>query len=470
MKNTKDMTTGNPLTALILFSLPLILGNLFQHFYNLMDITIVGNSLGEHSLAAVGATSPVNGLYLSLAFGFTNGFSLIIAKHFGAKNIKKLKRAIAGSVKISIITSIILTVTALFTTKSLLVLLHTTDVNLSYQYISVVFLCLTFTIFYNLFSGILRAVGNSLAPLIFLIIGTFTNIGLDFLFINGLHLGVFGAGLATAMAQGISCIISGLFLLKKCAPLLPGKEDYKPDRAMIRELLGGGIAMGLMFSIVSIGSITLQFAVNNLGDTTVAAHTTARKIDEMMMMVFFPLSTAAATFSSQNLGAGKVDRIHKGLLTAFAISITVSLIMLLTTFFYGEDLVAKISGSSNPELIRLGSTFLKYNIPFYFFLIILVILRSTLQGLGNKVLPICASIVELVSKIVFALVFVPRMGYMGVIICEPIIWFLGAVIVGAGFIYTLVKLNKNAGIETSGRLSHIFHFMHAPRLSHKSGN
>ena len=438
MKHTKDMTTGSPLAALILFSLPIIIGNLFQQFYNLMDIAIVGNKLGDHALSAVGATAALYGLFLSLAHGAANGFSLVIARCFGAKDYNNLRKSIAHSLKLSFLVALILTAFAIFFTKPLLHLLHTPDVELSYRYISIVLFCVVFTVFYNILAGILRAVGNSLMPLIFLIIGAFFNIGMDFLFICQFDLGVFGAGLATVLSQALSCVLCGLYLVKKCRDLLPAKEDFKYDRELVRDLIGNGTSMAMMFSIVSIGSICLQFAVNNLGPNTVAAHTTARKIDETMMVVFAPLSMASATFCSQNYGAGKYDRIRKGIFTAFALSFAISVLTILITFLFGEDLVRIVSGSENQEIIRLGTIYLKLNIPFYFFLVALVLLRSSLQGIRVKTAPLIASVVEMIGKTLFALLLVPEIGYMGIIISEPIIWITCSAIVGISFWYHMV--------------------------------
>ena len=443
MKHTLDMSKGSPLKALILFSLPIIIGNLFQQFYNLMDIAIVGNKLGVDALAAVGATAALYGLFLSLAYGFTNGFSLVIARYFGAKDKKGLRVAIAHSFMISAGVAIFLTMIAVLFTKPLLKLLRTPDVELSYRYISVVLFCVVFMVFYNNLAGILRAVGNSVVPLIFLIIGSFCNIGMDYIFISYFGLGVFGAGLATVLSQVFSCIMCALYLKNKCRDLLPEKADFAYNHGMMRDLFENGLSMALMFSIVSVGSICLQFAVNNLGPTTVAAHTTARKIDETMMVVFAPLSTACATYCSQNLGAGRTDRIRKGIFTAFALAFGVSLITILVTFLYGDRLVRLVSGSDDPELLRQGTLYLKLNIPFYFFLVALVLLRSSLQGIRYKTAPLIASCVEMIGKVLIALVLVPRIGYMGIIVSEPIIWFTCSIIVGISFVLALKKLSVN---------------------------
>lgn len=444
MKHTKDMSTGSPLVALILFSLPIILGNLFQQFYNLMDIAIVGNKLGDDALAAVGATAALYGLFLSLAFGAANGFSLVIARYFGSKDIKGLHKAFAHALKLAVLIAVILTVVALFFTKPLLQLLHTPDVELSYRYISVVLLGITVTVFYNTLSSVLRAVGNSVAPLIFLIIGAFVNVGLDFAFIVLFDMGVFGAGLATVISQVVSCTLTAVYMLFFCKDLLPSKEDFVHDSALTKDLLVNAASMACMFSIVSIGSITLQFAVNNLGPLTVAAHTTARKIDETMMVVFAPLSMASATFASQNLGAGKTERIKRGIFTAFALGFAISLITIFITFTFGEFLVKRISGSSNHEVISQGFRYLKWNLPFYFFLVALVILRSTLQSIGVKVTPLIASFVEMIGKASIAFFLVPKTGYFGIIISEPIIWFVCSSIVGVSFVIEILKINKTA--------------------------
>ena len=438
------MTVGSPLKALILFSLPIILGNLFQQFYNLMDIAIVGNHLGDTSLAAVGATSALYGLFLSLAHGFANGFSLVIAKYFGARDMKGLRASVAHTFVLSFFIAIILTFVAVFAIKPLLILLKTPDPELSYRYISVVLFAVSVTVFYNSLAGIMRAVGNSLAPLVFLIIGAFCNIGMDYYFICVLDLGVFGAGLATVLSQVISCILSAIYLWKKCRDLLPGKEDFAFNGKLFRTLLINGSSMAMMFSIVSIGSITLQYAVNDLGETTVAAHTTARKIDETMMVMFAPLSTAAATFASQNLGAKKEDRIRKGIFSAFALAFGVSVIAIMITFLFGRELVTTISGSTNPEVINLGTKYLQMNIPFFFFLVTLVVLRSTLQGIGRKIAPLAGSVVEMLGKVAIALFLVPRIGYLGIIVSEPIIWITCSIIVGFDFAIFLFSTRQHS--------------------------
>ena len=443
MKHTNDMTTGNPFSAIILFALPLIIGNVFQNLYNVVDVAIVGNSLGDHALAAVGATSALYGLYICLNFGFNNGFSLVIARNFGAKDIPRLKRSIGGTLRLGVLLSVVLTVLGIFTTRPLLVLLHTPDIDLSFRYISVLVYCVIFSVLYNTFSAILRAVGNSVAPLVFLIIGTVTNIILDVLFIRVFHMGVFGAAFATVLAQAVCALISGLYYVKKCPDLLPSAEDYKLDPVTEKELLINGLSMGMMFSIVSLGSVSLQYAINDLGDVTVTAHTAARKIDETMMLVFFPLSTAAATYSSQNLGAGKYDRIKKGILAAFAVCFAVAIIMIITAVMFGPELVQAISGTANPEVIRLGSLYLRLNVPFFFFLVCLVVLRSTLQGLGNKIVPISASFIEMGGKVIVAFFLVPVFGYMGVVFTEPAIWILGSVVVSIGFFYTMSRLRSS---------------------------
>ena len=444
MKHSNDMTVGSPLKALVFFSLPLIIGNLFNHFYNVMDVAIVGNALGIDSLAAVGATSAIYGLFISITFGFGSGISLVIARYFGAKDTDGLKRAVAHTIKLSILTAIILTLGAIFGLKPLLILLRTPDVELSYRYISVILFFVSFMLFYHILAGILRAVGNSVAPLVFLIIGSLINIGMDYLFVVVFGWNVFGAGLATTLSQLFSGIITAIYLCVKCKDLIPSKEHFKFDENITMDLISNGLSMALMFSIVSIGSICLQFAINDLGTDTVAAHVSARKIDEMLMMCFAPLSTACATFASQNVGAKKTQRIKKGIATAFALGWGISVVDIIIVYTIGEFLVRLISGDAVESVVSLGTAYLKVNIPFFFFLVAVVLIRSTLQGLGRKIVPLIGSGMEMVGKVLIAFFLVPVMGYMGVMLSEPIIWIACTVVLTVDFVFALKNLNLTA--------------------------
>ena len=448
MKSTYDLTEGKPLKVIMLFAIPLFLGNIFQQFYNLVDIAIVGHVLGDEAFAAVGATSSILNLFFGLAYGVPNGFSVVIARFFGAKEYAKMKKAVAMSVLIGIMICVFLSAIGLMVMDSLLVFLSTPDeimVNAKiYIYIVIGFLVVTMT--YNVLAAVLRAIGNTTMPLVFLIISCVLNIGLDFLFVAGFGFGVAGAAYATVISQAISAVLCFIYLIKKCPLLAVSKEDFQLDWEIIRELLASGLSMGLMLSIVSIGSVALQSAINQFGTTTISAHTAARKFVETMMMPLATLSMSSSTFASQNLGAGKIDRIKKGITTTLMIAAIWSVFVNVIGYLFAAPIVKLISGTSSLEVITTAKLYIRINVPFYFVLIFLLILRMTLQGLKRKIVPLIASFVELSGKFMVVWLLVPPLGYLGICFAEPITWSICAIMVVADFLFLLKKLKNTEEI------------------------
>lgn len=444
MERANDLTIGNPIKGILLFMLPIMFGNVFQHMYNMVDTIIVGHILGEDALAAVGATSALYGFFTSMAFGMTNGYSIVIARFFGGKDEKGLKRSLAHTVMLTLITAAVLTFIGTFFAKPLLVFLQTPAeiIDQSYSYVRIVLSCLLVSMLYNMFAGMLRGIGNSFMPLVFLIISTVCNAILDVVFVGGIGMGVAGAGLATIIAQLISVICCVVYVLKKCPELHVGREDFKWNGMIAGDLFTNGISMALMFSIVSIGSIALQSAINSLGAITIAAHTAARKIGEMFMMFFTPLSMAGATYCSQNFGAGKKDRIPQGMRACFIIGFSAATLVNVITFTAAEPILIAVTGSDNMELIQTSLRYLHINLPFYYALSILLTLRSSLQGLGHKIIPLLASVIELVSKFVVATALVPHIGYLGVCIVEPLVWIICSVLVFVDYRLLMAKMKK----------------------------
>lgn len=440
MKAANDLTTGKPIRVIILFTLPIIAGNLFQQFYNVVDTVIVGHILGEEALAAVGATSALYGLFTSIAVGMTNGFSIVIARYFGGRDQKRMRKAVAHTMVLSLILALVLTIAALLFVKPMLVLLQTPAEILeqSYDYIRIVLLFFIVTMLFNMFSGILRGIGNSVMPLLFLIVSTVCNVILDIVLVKYAGMGVAGASTATVIAQLVSVALCAVYVRKKCPDLHVRKEDFHWERDIGGDLFVTGLSMAMMFSVVSVGSIALQSAINSLGAITIAAHTAARKIGEMLMIAFSPLSMAASTFASQNLGAGKKERIMQGIKAAFMVAFGIAALANILVLAAAKPLVRLITGSDHAQLIDTAVLYLRINLPFYFALAVLVILRSALQGLNRKTVPLMASAVELIGKFVVAGILVPQIGYLGVCICEPIIWILGGVLVAVDF-YRVMK-------------------------------
>lgn len=425
MKTTTiDLTKGPVLKVITLFALPIMISNIFQQLYNTADTMIVGHFLGEKALASVGATAAIFELIVGFALGVGNGMSIVIARHYGAKNETQVKKAVASTMVIGLGLSLLVMLIGSFGLKPLLVLLGTPSniIAQSYSYISkiMIFVIVTFT--YNLGAGLLRAIGDSLMALYILLIASVLNIALDIVFITQFHLGVAGAAYATVTAQLVSAIFCITYIYKKYHILVPERKHFTKDTALYRDLLGQGLSMGLMSSIVSIGTVILQTSINSLGVTMIAAQTTARRIQSFFIMPLTAIAAGIATFTSQNYGAGKRHRVHEGVKKASRLSISWGLISCVLLYFEGPFLTHLISGSNKAELLSASATYLNWNTPFYPVLGCLFILRNNLQGLGQKITPLISSIIELIGKILFVIFLIPHTGYFGVVICEPVIW------------------------------------------------
>lgn len=429
----KDLTKGPIIKLLLYFSLPILLGNVLQQFYNLGDTIIVGRTLGINDLAAIGATSSIVEMLFSLANGFTVGFSILTSIAFGAKDENRLKEVIAKGIFLCAILTVILTTLALIFIRPALLLLHTPAdiIEQSLSYVRVIIFGIIITITYNMIANTLRALGNSLFPLIALAISSMLNLAFDLFFIRVLHMGIMGAGIATLLAQMISVIVCFLYIIKKCPIMHVKKEHFFASNVSLLDLFASGAGMALMYSIVSTGSIILQGGINSLGTDTIAAHTAARKIASLCMMPFATMSAALVTFTSQNLGAGKPERIKEGLIKALGIAFIWGFLAMILIHLLGSQLVSLITSNANPYVLKTAVQYLKINVnlPFYCFLAILCFFRSSLQGLGQKVIPIIGSITEMTGKAVFVFLFVPKLGYQAVCYCEPILWIICSFIV-----------------------------------------
>lgn len=419
-----DLLKGNILKSLIIFAIPLLISNIFQQLYNTMDTMIVGNFLGDTSLAAIGACTAVYDLLVGFALGIGNGLSIVTARSYGSKDEKLLKKSVAGSVVIGIFVTVIIMLVSYLFLFPLLKFLNTPAeiINESYSYISTLTLCVGVMFAYNLAAGLLRAIGNSIMPLVFLMISSVLNIILDVCLITVFNMGIFGAAVATVIAQGISAVLCIIYIYKKNPVLIPSKEDFSVDKELYKELLGQGLSMGFMLSIVSTGTVVLQTAINNLGYLIIAGHTSARKLFSFCMMPVATISLSLATFVSQNKGADQGERIRKAVRYGNLLALLWSIIISVTLFFGAETMVKILSGSSESVVIENGAKYLIINAPFFCVLGVLLNLRNALQGIGKKVVPLVSSIIELCGKILFVIFLIPSLKYFGVILCEPVIW------------------------------------------------
>lgn len=458
----KDLTNGNPLKLIAAFALPILLGNVFQQVYSLTDTIIIGKALGNEAIAAVGSTASVVSLMFSIINGLVTGFAIIVSKNFGAGRHDEMRRTIARMLTFSAITTAVIICATTIFIEPLLTALNTPDeiFTQARDYLFVVALGLVVTLLYNFEAAILRAVGDSVIPLIILIISTALNIVLDLLFVCVFEAGVLGAAVATVAAQLISAVVCMIYLVKKRPFLLVKKVDFKFTRETTAELLGAGFGMALMYSIVDIGSIVLQNGINGFGKDIITAHTAARKIFSLLIMPFSSISATLVTFCSQNRGAGKYSRIKTGIRDGLIIAFSWAAATLALVFFAGNFLVGMLvstEDANSADIIATAVMYLKWSVPFYFPLAALLALRSSLQGLGKSAVPIICSIIELAWKVVTVLVIIPFFGgnngtvggsleqiggYFGVIISEPIIWTACAILIIIIAIATIRKLPK----------------------------
>ena len=316
---TKDMTMGSPLRMILLFSVPVLLGNIFQQFYNMVDTIIVGQYLGEDALAAVGSTGCLMFLVLGFANGIAQGFGVMVSHAFGAKDFKLLKHYVALSLILTAIVSLLLTIPTVAASRQFLILMKTPDniLGLADSYIKVIFAGILLTMSYNVAAGILRGIGDSKTPLYFLILSSFLNIVLDLFLIVVVKLGTAGAAYATIIAQGVSALLCFIYMFRKFDILKTSREDYYLDGYGVFNMLSIGIPMALNYSVTAIGTMILQGAVNIFGSSVVAAFTAASKVENLSTQTMPTLGTAIATYCGQNLGAGKYKRIYEGMRKGF---------------------------------------------------------------------------------------------------------------------------------------------------------
>ena len=424
MMKTKTLTEGMPWKQIMLFSIPIFWGNVFQLLYSLVDTKIVGSTLGTEALAAVGSVSTLHTLMTGFLNGLTLGFSLITAMCFGAKNRKRLKKTFAAAISLGVLTTLALVLMLMIFLHPVLNLLHVPQAQfeMAYAYISVLIVGLFATLFYNLCANTLRAIGDALTPLVFLIVATVSNIGLDYLFILGFQMGVQGAAYATVLAQLLSVVLCLIRIFRKFPILHIQKEDFRFDRELMAEMYKSGLSMGLMSCLVGIGTILLQSAINTLGTTVIVAHAAARKVFDLVSLPNSVLGSAMATYCGQNYGARRFDRIRQGIRASLIIAAVWAVVVFLICHTIEGKLIQFVASTTNPDVIYWGSTYLKVDMSFIVICGVIVILRNSMQGFGDRVIPVFSSCIELAGKIIFAFVFAPMFAYWGIIWAEPMVW------------------------------------------------
>ena len=451
----RDLTSGNPIKLIFFFTIPLLIGNVFQQFYHMADMIIVGQVLGKNALAAVGATGSLIFLILGFAQGLTAGLSIIVAQRFGAQDYRGVKKSFATGIVLSGVVTVILTLFSWFFMRPILVLMQTPAAIIedSYTFISIIMWGIVASMGFNLLSNVIRAVGDSRTPLVFLIIATIVNIALDVVLIVYFRVGVAGAGIATVSAQAVAGILCLNYIKRRMPNLQLSRKDFRGIWTEVPAHLKVALPMAFQASIIAIGVIILQSAINGLGTDAVAAQATAGKIDQFATLPMASFGVTMATYTAQNYGARQYQRILTGVRQSLALSVGFSLIGGLTMIVFGQSLVGLFVNQGETEVLRLAQIYFNINGSMYWILAILFIVRYTLQGLGQSMVPTIAGIIELLMRCFAALVLMKSFGFVGAAVAIPLAWVGATIVLLYSYFKAVKRLKHLASAEETTSLA-----------------
>lgn len=422
----KDLTQGNPMKLILGFAVPMLLGLLFQQFYSMVDAIVVGKWIGVGALASVGATSSINFMINGFCTGICTGFAIPVAQRFGAGDMKSMRKFVANIVWTAAVIGSILTVVVCLLCRNILVWMRTPAdiIDGSYSYIFWIFLGIPVTILYNLVAGIIRALGDSTTPVVFLILAALLNIVLDIVSVVMIGTGVEGPAIATVISQAVSGVLCLIYMKKKFAILHMEEGEWSPDFRYIGTLLSSGVPMGLQYSITAIGSVILQASVNELGSAAVASVTAGGKVNLFFTCPFDALGGTMATWAGQNVGAGKPERVHKGLMNALLLGAVYSVLACAFLSFFGKNVALLFLDSGEAEILTNAQTFLRVNSAAYLLLLCVNVFRFCIQGMGYSLFAILAGVFEMVARSVMGFGFVPKFGFFAVCFANPLAWLM----------------------------------------------
>lgn len=447
----KDMTNGSPSKHILGFAVPMLFGMLFQQFYNLVDTIIVGKTLGVEALAGVGATGSINFMIIGFCMGVCNGFVIPVAQCFGAKKPADLRKYVFNGYICSIVFAIVLTLASVIFCRRILIIMNTpTDIiDHAYNYIVVIFIGIPTVFLYNMVSGVIRSLGDSKTPVVFLVFSSIINVVLDFFLILVCKMGVAGAGWATVTSQLISGLTCLIYMYKKYDILKGDKSERVLDRRFITNLCMNGVPMGLQYSITAIGSTILQAAVNTLGSTYVAAMTAGSKMFNFTCCPFDALGSTMATYAGQNVGAAKIKRLGQGVRSAMIIGSVYSVLSLIALYFTTDYIALLFVNASETTIIALTRQFILASACFYIPLTGVNVVRFCIQGMGFSVFAISAGILEMIGRAFAAIILIPSIGFMGACLASPIAWIAADAFLFPAFIHCAKKLNARHNIKSN---------------------
>ena len=443
---TKDLTVGKPFKSILFFTIPIFIGNVFQQLYSMIDAIIVGQTISDAALAGVGATGAISFLIIGFVQGLTAGFAVKTSQLYGAQNEEGIRRSVASSLALSTVLSIVLTFVSVYTTMPLLRLMQTPDdiIGYSYDYIVTIYWGLAASVFYNLASSVLRALGDSKTPLVFLIIAALLNIGFDFAFILGLNSGVAGAGWATVLSQALSAIGCFVYMFVRFPVCRVKLRHFVNKPLFYLQHLAIGVPMALQYSITAIGMMVQQTALNKLGTQIVTAYTAASKVDNLAQQSLAALGTAVATYSGQNYGAGKFVRIRKGVTESMLMGAVCSVVSLVFVVVCAKPLTMLFVKDASEEILALSKEFLLWQGVFYVALAAIFVYRNALQGIGRSALTMIAGATELVMRSLASIFLAKWYGFTGICFSSPSAWVGADVFLLIAYFVIMHKVIKKA--------------------------
>ncbi|MBR1876670.1 MAG: MATE family efflux transporter [Lachnospiraceae bacterium] len=444
-----NMTEGRPLTIILKFMMPLFLGNIFQQFYNMVDAVIVGKFVGANALAAVGSTGTIMFLVIGLASGVTTGFTVLTSQKFGAGDREATQKTAANSIILAGIIVVTLTAVSLLSMNWLLRIMNTPEDIFAdaYSYITVICGGIVTIVYYNLFSSLLRAIGNSRIPLFFLILSALLNIVLDLFFIINLKMGVAGAAWATDVSQGISAILCAVYIIKKIPVLTPKKEHWRIDPGYTKSMLSIGLPMGLQFGITAGGTMIMQTAINMFGSVAVAGFTAASKVQNLLTQGMMALGQTMAAYTGQNYGRGDLERVDRGTWDAMKIMVVYSIVSAVIAVLCLPYLMSIFFSSSVSlaELLPWGKTYIYISVVFYIPLAMIFIYRNSMQGCGYSLTAMSLGIIEFFARLITALLAMRLHSYELAVGADPAAWFIAGVASFILYRFVMKDIRKKRG-------------------------
>lgn len=448
------MIAGKPLKQITMFSIPIIVGNIFQQFYQVIDTMIVGRYVGVDALAALGVTVPIGFALIGFAIGLSTGFTVIVSQRFGANDEVGVRKSIAMAILATFICSIILTIISYFATRGLLVLISTPEniLNLAESYFKIIVYGIISIMYYNTFSSILRAIGDSKTPLFFLIFSSILNVVGDYICVAIFNWGVQGAAIATVMAQSISALLSLLYIIKKYPEIWPKGSNWEFDKNMFKRLFSIGVPSGFHVSVISIGVLIVQANLNNFGYEAVAGFGVGIRIESLFVQSFVGFGAGLTTYCGQNIGAMQIDRVKEGVKKTLVLTSAIAVLNSLILYFFSYDIATLFIDKNNTQVIEYTVIYTQTVGKYFLALTLIFIYRSSCQGLGSGLIPMFCAFEEIVFRVLAIIFIVPKLGYLGLCLASPFAWVTTGITVFVFYKILLKKIDKSIAEQNTLRI------------------